>query len=86
LVVPTITPKANNSIEKVLAETFKDYVDLEPRYTNFVLSDININNEILTINYFCLVPYSTNIKQSFLIPIHPNEVSSAAIGKILSKL
>jgi len=85
LSIPYCELTSEAKIHDVLEKIFKDYVDLETFYTNFILADL-VNNDILNINYFCLVPYATNIKKGHLIPIKNDKVYSPAIQKIVAKL
>lgn len=84
-VIPHKTLISNIEIHSVLEDIFKHHVDLEPFYTNFVLADI-INEDTLSVNYFCLVPYATKIKQGHLLSINYDKISSQTIRLILAKL
>lgn len=85
LIVPYTHIKTNDKIDNLLCDIFKTHVDLDPGYTNFILSDI-YNTDELNINYFCLVPYTTKIIHGHLLPINYNEISSSSVRHILSKL
>lgn len=84
--IPSFDINSDTNIVQSLENTFKEYVDLDPIYTNFVLSDIENTSEKLLVNYYCLVPYNTRIKSSSLIPINNYELYSSSIRKIISKL
>jgi hypothetical protein len=84
--IPHKDVSSESKIEHLLCDIFKQHIDLDPGFTNFILSDIENNSASLNINYFCLVPYSTKIISGNLLTINYNEISSTTLRHILSKL
>jgi hypothetical protein len=83
--VPSKTIECEQNIQTTLEHIFKQHIDLDPLYTNFVLADVN-NSCVLNVDYFCLVPYSTKIKQGQAISIKNEKIYSATIRQIMAKL
>lgn len=83
--LPSAIIQPNENIDIILENTFKDYIDLDPIYTHFVLSDI-LNEDQLYINYYCLVPYSTKLKKGNLLPVQYDKIYSPALRQIIHKL
>lgn len=50
-----------------VVKLFSKYFDLDYSYVNFIPLEPIIDNEILTIPIYCLVPYSISLKEGYFI-------------------
>ena len=83
---PVVDICKDSNINQMLNNIFTTYVNIDPSFINFILSDVNIKSEKLIINYYCLMPYHTTINNSYLLTLYNNEISSGNLRKIFSLL
>lgn len=68
LKTPSVIINDNDeSLEQVSSSLFESYVDLSGSFVRYKLCDASLVNKILVLSYFCVVPFGTKIKNSFLV-------------------
>jgi hypothetical protein len=84
--VPNILLDDKTNINDELSNLFIKYVDLSSDYVVFKISDAEIIGNKLHIVYYCVPPFNTKIKNSFLLPYYPNEIIFTNLQKIIKLL
>lgn len=86
IVIPSFEiNKEINLIDEIRKE-FENNVQLSSRFVSFVLSDAFVENQELIIEYYCLVPYMTNLKNSYLLSTDVQKNYSKNILKVLQSI
>jgi protein-arginine kinase len=86
LVVPECYVDSEENVEKQIKDIFEKYVDLSSEFTSFILNDVFIENKELIIQYYCLIPYGVETKNSNPIKINAQETNSNNLRKVLLSL
>lgn len=74
---------ANHTLKDNCYDLYKKYINLDKNLLDFRILDIKIIDEI-DIICFCLIPFNFPIKDSYLIPIKQDEISSSYLQKIIN--
>lgn len=83
LVIPAKDIDETKSIEDTVSEIFESIVDLSRVYAKYKLCDATINEDTLVLSYFCIMPFGTKTKNSFLLPSKNYENYSPNLQKII---
>lgn len=83
LVIPAKDIDETKSIEDTVSEIFESIVDLSRTYAKYKLCDATIVDQTLVLSYFCILPFGTKIKNSFLLPSKNYENYSPNLQKII---
>lgn len=86
LSIPSVELTSENSLQNSLSVLFESCVDLSAAYAKYKLYDAEIINETLVLSYMCLLPFSTTIKNSHLIPAKEYANYSPNLQKVISLL
>ena len=86
LSIPSVNLTSENSLQDSLSILFESCVDLSAAYAKYKLYDAEIINETLILSYMCLLPFSTTIKNSHLMPAKQYANYSPNLQKIISLL
>lgn len=81
-----IENKNNESLEQIISNLFESYVDLSGSFVRYKLCDASLFDSNLILSYFCIVPFGTKIKNSFLISSKDYEHYTKTLPNILRLL
>ena len=83
LIIPYSCLNENSDIIDSLNMLFESVVDLSSSYIKHKLYDAFIDNQKLTLRYFCMIPFGTNLKTGSFLPIKEYENYKNNFSKII---
>lgn len=86
LVIPTVDVSIETSLQEQLSILFESCIDLSRVYAKYKLYDAEIIDRTLVLSYMCLLPFSTSIKNSFIISSKNYANYSPNLQKIINLL
>jgi len=75
-----------NSYDYELKKLFEKHVDLSAQFTQFILSDVYVENKVLNVDYYCLIPYTAKTKTQHAITEENQKYYPKNLQKILRVL
>ena len=85
--IPSVDLSAEDNMQMVLKKTFEQHVMLSSQYVTFKISNTDIRDGILNIDYYALGPFTAKTQTgSFLLPAQEYVFDSQNIQQIVSIL
>lgn len=86
LAVPSFDITEETIIVDELKKLFEKHVDLSAQFTQFILSDVYVENKVLNVDYYCLIPYTAKTKTQHAITEENQKYYPKNLQKILRVL
>lgn len=87
IVLPNyIIESGDQSTEDIVYSILKKYLLIDPKFINYKLSDIEINNDELNIYYYALIPFNTPCYNSYFIELYNEIYYPKNLSKIIRLL